>query len=206
MENKKISTLVISRLPLYLRCLTKMNDEGRLITSSQELGEKLTISPAQIRKDLSQFGEFGKQGTGYNIEFLVNNIQTILKINKDWDVALIGVGDIGHALANYKGFSHRGFKISKLFDNNPSKVGEKIGKYTVLDASSMKSEIKNAGIKVAMLAVPSQVAQRIAEELIEAGVKAILNYAPTMLTVPPEVQVQNIDPTVHLQYMTYYID
>jgi len=206
MENKKVSDLVISRLPLYLRCLGRLSAEGRQVTSSQELGEKLAITPAQIRKDLSQFGEFGKQGTGYNIEHLTNNIQSILNINKIWEVALIGIGDIGHALANYKGFHHRGFKIAMLFDNNPSKIGEKVESFTIKDSANLKEDIKNANIKVAMLSVPSTVAQDIANDLIEAGVKAILNYAPTVLTVPQGVRVQYIDPTVHLQIMTYYLD
>ena len=135
MDNKKISDLVISRLPLYLRCLVMMNNEGRKITSSQEVGEKLEISPAQIRKDLSQFGEFGKQGTGYNIEFLINNIQTILNIHKVWDVALIGIGDIGHALAHYNGFTDGGFKITMLFDNSPKKIGNKVGDFIIKDSA-----------------------------------------------------------------------
>jgi redox-sensing transcriptional repressor len=206
MNNKKISDIVISRLPLYLRCLVRMSNEGRKITSSQEVGEKLEISPAQIRKDLSQFGEFGKQGTGYNIEFLKNNIQTILNINKVWDVALIGIGDIGHALANYNGFSNGGFKITMLFDNSPEKIGNKIGTFTVKDSANLKKELKKAGIKIAMLSVPSHAAQELANELVEAGIKAILSYAPTMLNVPQDVHVQNIDPTIHLQIMTYYMD
>jgi redox-sensing transcriptional repressor len=206
METKKISDLVISRLPLYLRCLGKLNGEGRKITSSQELGEKLAITPAQIRKDLSQFGEFGKQGTGYDIEHLISNIQSILNINKIWDVALIGIGDIGHALANYKGFNQRGFKIAMLFDSDPSKIGEKVGQFTIKDSANLKEDIKNANIKVAMISVPDMVAQDIANELMEAGVKAILNYAPTILTVSQDIRVQYIDPAVHLQIMTYYMD
>ena len=206
MEKRKVSDLVIARLPVYLRCLGRMSIEGRQITSSQELGEKLEISPAQIRKDLSQFGEFGKQGTGYNIDFLINNIQTILNINKVWDVALIGIGDIGHALANYKGFNDRGFKIAMLFDNNPDKIGKQISKFMIKNVADLKKEISASKIKIAMLSVPSHVAQGLADELVEAGVKAILNYAPTILNVPQDVHVQYIDPTIHLQIMTYYME
>jgi redox-sensing transcriptional repressor len=206
MTSKPIPDIVIGRLPIYLRALQRMQQEGRQVTSSQELGERLGISAAQIRKDLSQFGEFGKQGTGYNIEFLSNQIQEILHVTRVWDVALIGAGDMGHALASYSGFNHRGFHISMIFDNDPNVIGKKIAKYTVLDSETMIAEIKKAGVKVAMLAVPASVAREVAEELVEAGIKAILNYAPVSLNLPLDVHVQYIDPAIHLQRMTYYLD
>ena len=206
MTTKPIPDIVIGRLPIYLRALQRMQQEGRQVTSSQELGERLGISAAQIRKDLSQFGEFGKQGTGYNIEFLSNQIQEILHVTRVWDVALIGAGDMGHALASYSGFNHRGFHISMIFDNDPSVIGKKIAKYTVLDSETMSTEIRKGGVKVAMLAVPASVAQEVAEQLVEAGIKAILNYAPVSLNLPLDVYVQYIDPAIHLQRMTYYLD
>ena len=206
MVTKPIPDIVIGRLPIYLRALQRMQQEGRQVTSSQELGERLGISAAQIRKDLSQFGEFGKQGTGYNIEFLSNQIQEILHVTRVWDVALIGAGDMGHALASYSGFNHRGFHILMIFDNDPGVIGKKIAKYTVLDSETMIAEIRKAGVKVAMLAVPASVAQEVAEQLVEAGIKAILNYAPVSLNLPLDVHVQYIDPAIHLQRMTYYLD
>ena len=133
MVAKIIPDIVIGRLPIYLRALTRMFQKGRQVTSSQELGERLGISAAQIRKDLSQFGEFGKQGTGYNIEFLIQKIQEILKVDRIWDVAVIGAGDVGHAVANYGGFQHRGFKIVKIFDNDPDKIGTEFNGIKVLD-------------------------------------------------------------------------
>ena len=206
MTIKNIPDIVIGRLPVYLRALNRMLEEERMVTSSQELGERLGISAAQIRKDLSQFGEFGKQGTGYDIEFLAKQIQEILKVDRVWEVALIGAGDMGHALASYNGFNQRGFQIKLIFDNDTEKIGQEIGSYTVLDSETMKSEIENHGIKVAMLAVPASVAQQVASELIEAGVQAILNYAPVNLNLPQSVRVQYIDPAIHLQRMSFYLD
>ena len=206
MTQKPIPDIVIGRLPIYLRALTRMLQAGRQVTSSQELGERLGMSAAQIRKDLSQFGEFGKQGTGYKIEFLVRKLQEILKIDRVWEVAVIGAGDVGHALANYKGFTHRGFQITQIFDNDPKVVGKKINEFTVLPLEDMDKTIKKEKIKVAMLAVPAEVAQEVVDHLVESGIRAILNYAPVNLTVPQNVRVQYIDPAVHLQNMTYYLD
>jgi redox-sensing transcriptional repressor len=203
---KQIPDIVIGRLPVYLRALQQMTAEGRQVTSSQELGERLGISAAQIRKDLSQFGEFGKQGTGYNIEYLANQVREILKVNKVWDVVIVGAGDIGRALAGYNGFSERGFKIKMIFDNKPELIGTKQGDFAIKDSRTMKDEIAAAGIKMAMIAVPAAQAQAVAEQLVEAGVRAILSYAPVNLNVPAGVRVQNIDPSIHLQRMTYYLD
>lgn len=205
MGEKTIPDIVVGRLPIYLRALQQMTSEGRQVTSSQELGERLGISAAQIRKDLSQFGEFGKQGTGYHIEYLLKQIQQILKVDRVWDMAVVGAGDIGSAVANYQGFINRGFQVKLLFDNNPDKIGVKIGNFTVLDSANLVEKINKAGIQVAMIAVPAEQAQDVADQLVKAGVKAILNYAPVNLTVPAGVNVQYIDPTAHLQRMTYYL-
>ncbi len=206
MEDKTVPNIVVGRLPLYLRTLQLMNQEGRRVTSSQELGERLGISAAQIRKDLSQFGEFGKQGTGYNIDYLTDQLRQILHVNKVWDVAVIGIGDVGHALARYQGFANRGFKIALLFDNNPQKIGTTVDGFVIQDLSTIVSKIKEAGVLIAMLAVPVDQAQQVTNLLIEAGVKSILNYAPINISVPPGVRVQYIDPVLHLQRMTYYLD
>jgi redox-sensing transcriptional repressor len=203
---KQIPDIVIGRLPVYLRALQHMAQQGRQVTSSQELGERLGISAAQIRKDLSQFGEFGKQGTGYNIEYLANQIKEILQVDRVWDVAIVGAGDIGSALASYNGFNERGFRIVMMFDNSPGKVGQEQGNFVVKDSRTLGEVIRTAGIKVAMVAVPAEYAQEVADQLVEAGIQAILNYAPVNLTVPPGVHVQHIDPSIHLQRMTYYLD
>lgn len=205
MSSAPVPDIIVSRLPLYLRALTRLAQEGQQITSSQELGANLGISSAQIRKDLSQFGEFGKQGTGYNIPFLIGQLRRILHLNQVWDVALIGAGDLGHAVANYAGFVDRGFRIVSVFDNDASKISQPVGKFIVQSTSLMVDEIQTKKIRVAMLAVPAMEAQAVAEQLVQAGVKAILCYAPTSLKLPKDVQVQYIDPVLHLQRMTFYL-
>ncbi len=206
MGEKYIPDIVVGRLPLYLRTLQRMQDEGRQVTSSQELGERLGISAAQIRKDLSQFGEFGKQGTGYNIEYLVNQLRGILKVDRVWDIAVVGAGDIGSAVARYQGFENRGYRVTLLFDNDAEKIGQQIGTFTVLDIARLGEVIVASGVKVAMITVPAASAQVVADELVKAGVRAILNYAPINLVVPEGVHVQHTDPVTHLQRMSYYLD
>jgi redox-sensing transcriptional repressor len=205
MADKVIPDIVVGRLPVYLRALQRMLAENRHVTSSQELGERLGISAAQIRKDLSQFGEFGKQGTGYSIDFLAEQIRQILKVDRVWDIAVVGAGDIGSAVARYQGFTNRGMQVAMIFDNNPEKIGNRIGTFTVQDIAKLGPEIKKAGIRVAMIATPSEKAQEVADQLVSAGVLAILNYAPINLAVPENVHVQYIDPVIHLQRMTYYL-
>jgi redox-sensing transcriptional repressor len=182
-----------------------MNQEGRKVTSSQELGERLGISAAQIRKDLSQFGEFGKQGTGYSIEYLTDQLRKILHVDKVWDVAVVGVGDVGHALARYQGFTNRGFRIVLLFDKDLQKIGTHVGEFTVQDISNLVPMVRDAGVQIAMLTVPVTHAQDVTNLLVQAGIKAILNYAPVNIQVPSDVRVQYIDPVLHLQRMSYYL-
>lgn len=201
-----IPDIVVGRLPLYLRMLARLAAEGKEITSSHEMGKALGISSAQIRKDLSHFGEFGKQGTGYHVQFLTDQLKRILHLEHEWGIALVGLGNLGRALANYDGFSDRGLHITHLFDNSPDKIGRQIGKFEVLPTSSIQEVVAAAGIQVAMLAVPSEHAQDVCEKLVTAGVRAILNYAPTHLHTPDDVYVQDIDPVVHLQHMLFYLD
>ena len=206
MTKTEIPDIVIGRLPLYLRALQRMVQEGRQVTSSQELGELLGISAAQIRKDLSQFGEFGKQGTGYNIEFLIEQLRKILKLDRVWDMAVVGAGDVGHALARYQGFRDRGFQVSMIFDNDPRKIGTKLDDFEILDIANMVETIQSSGVKVAMVATPATYAQEVVDQLVEAGVQAILNYAPIRVNTPLKVRVQYIDPATHLQRMAYYLE
>lgn len=205
MNTRKIPDIIIGRLPVYLRALQRMSDTGLKTTSSQELGERVGISAAQIRKDISQFGEFGKQGTGYSIEYLIDKLREILKVDRIWDVVVVGAGDVGRAIANYQGFRDRGFHVVAIFDNDKSKVGQTMGGFKVEDTEEMIERVRSLGVKIAMLTVPVSAAQSAADQLIEAGVKAILNYAPISLNVPNYVKVQHIDPSTHLQRMTYYL-
>jgi redox-sensing transcriptional repressor len=206
MTAKEIPDIIVSRLPIYLRALQRMLENGIQSTSSQELGEKVGISAAQIRKDLSQFGEFGKQGTGYFIPFLVDKLKHILHVDRMWDVAVVGMGDIGHAIARYQGLNNRGFNVVLLFDHDPAKIGEKVGDLAIRDVKEMVSAIRAEDVKMAMLAVPAQAAQQVADKLVEAGVKAILNYAPVSISLPSHVRLQYIDPVIGLQRMSYYLD
>lgn len=205
MASSSIPDIVISRLPIYLRALDRLSQEGYEVTSSQELGKRLGISSAQIRKDLSHFGGFGKQGTGYKITYLKDRLRQVLKVERDWEVALVGAGDLGSAVARYRGFAERGFHITCVFDSSPEKIGKRIGGYVIQSLGDMAKIVGERGIKIAMIAVPAEFAQSVADELIAAGVSAILNYAPINLNVPEDVHVQYIDPVLHLQRMTYYL-
>jgi redox-sensing transcriptional repressor len=205
MENE-IPDIIVGRLPVYLQALEHMYSQGRLTTSSQELGEIIGISAAQIRKDLSQFGEFGKQGKGYSVPFLVEQLRGILNVDRVWDMAVIGAGNLGRAIAHYQGFINHGFRVAMIFDNSPERVGAEIQGFKVQDTTDLVNLIRQAGIKVAMLTVPASAAQSVADKLVKAGVKSILNYAPITLNVPPDVHVQYVDPVIYLQKMTYYLE
>jgi len=206
MADKEIPDIVVGRLPRYLQALEHMQRREHNTTSSQELGDLIGISAAQIRKDLSQFGEFGKQGKGYSVPFLVAQLQGILHVTRNWDMALVGAGNLGHAIANYQGFADHGFHIKLIFDADPACIGTVINGLTVLPAAEMRPRIQDAAIHLAMLTVPASAAQVVTDELVQAGIKSILNYAPIALTVPADVHVQYIDPIIHLQRMTYYLE
>ena len=202
---KAVPDIVIGRLPLYLRALTYLAEEGRETVSSQELGDRLGISSAQIRKDLSHFGEFGKQGTGYSIQFLRQQLRRILHLEEEWEVALVGAGDLGQALAGYDSFVHRGFRIAVVFDRDPQKIGKTLGEFEIFDAEAMPTIVRDKGIEIAIIAVPAAEAQHVADTLIESGVRAILSYAPITLSIPSFVKIGYMDPLVHLQRMAFYL-
>ena len=206
MNRQEIPDIIISRLPIYLRALRHIKAEGKLTTSSQELGSRVGISAAQIRKDLSQFGEFGKQGTGYDISNLIEQLREILKVMRVWEVVVVGMGDMGHALARYQGFSDRGFRVAMVFDNDPAKIGSQAGNFIVRDMKEIVPTLNRSEIKIAMVCVPASAAQEVTNKLVEAGVKAILNYAPISLSTPQGVKVQYLDPSIGLQRMTYYLE
>lgn len=206
MPGKQVPDIVVGRLPIYLRALTFLRADNREITSSQELGDRLGISSAQIRKDLSHFGEFGKQGTGYDITYLEAKIREILRVDRMWDVVLIGAGDLGHALASYRGFAGRGFRVAAVFDKDPQKIGQTIGAGLVIeDVATLSARVKEAGWKIAIIAVPADQAQAVCMTLLEAGIMGVLNYAPITLMCPSSVRVEQIDPVAHLQHLTYYL-
>lgn len=202
---QEIPDIIVARLPKYLRALSILR-KNKETTNSRELGKFLGYSAAQIRKDLSQFGEFGKQGTGYNIDFLTDQINEILNLDKEWKMVLVGCGNIGHAILNYSGFSINGFHVVAAFDSNPELVGKRINDtITIQIISDIERVIQENNIKIAMLTVPASVAQETAEKLVKCGIKGILSYAPVILSLPPEIRVEYTDPVISLQHITYYL-
>ncbi len=197
--------VVIRRLPLYARSLRYLLQEGIHSVSSQELGERINVTAAQIRKDLSYFGEFGKQGIGYDVEKLLNHIENILGLTHEWPVALVGVGHLGQAIARYEGFRSKGIYIVALFDNDPAKIGEEVAGIPIQDDVLIPTVVREQGIRLAIVAVPAFRAQEVTDTLVGAGVRAILNYAPIILHVPEGVWVRCIDPVAVLHSMTYYL-
>jgi redox-sensing transcriptional repressor len=197
--------VVIRRLPLYARSLRYLLDEEIHSVSSQELGERINVTAAQIRKDLSYFGEFGKQGIGYDVEKLLAHIERILGLTQSWPVVLVGIGQLGQAIAHYEGFHSKGLQIVGLFDNDPAKVGTHVNDLEIKDYAELREVIQKHQARLSIVAVPAAHAQGVADMLVEAGIRAILNYAPIVLQVPDHVWVRNIDPVATLHSMTYYL-
>ncbi|MCK4489347.1 MAG: redox-sensing transcriptional repressor Rex, partial [Anaerolineales bacterium] len=197
--------IIIGRLPLYLRALNRLQKDGYEYASSRELGRLLDISAAQIRKDLSHFGELGKRGKGYEIEFLICKLNQILNTDNIWKMIVIGAGDLGSGLTRYKGFANRGFQVSAIFDSDPQKIGKKIGDLVAKDIRELEEFVKTNNIQIAVLAIPAEYAQDVIDDLVDAGITAILNYAPIYLKAPQGVQIEHIDPAVHLQKLSYFL-
>ena len=200
-----IPEIVIDRLPLYVRALALLATNGQEIISSQELGEVLGVTPAQIRKDLSYFGRFGKQGSGYNVAQLLDELREVLGLTQRWSMALLGVGRLGRAILSYGGFGSQQLHVAKAFDSDPAVIGTEIGGVVVEDVKDIAASLKTMPVEIAIVAVPPSAAQPVIDELVAAGVRAILNYAPIAVRVPPGVRCRNVDPVVYLHAMTYYL-
>ena len=200
----QIPRIIIGRLPLYLRALNRLKKDGFIFASSRELGRLLDISAAQIRKDLSHFGELGKRGKGYEVDFLIGTLNQILHTDNIWKIVVIGAGDLGSGLARYKGFANRGFQVSAIFDIDPKKIGKQISDLIVKDIEEMEEYVRTNQIQIAVLAIPSEYAQDVIDDLVEAGITAILNYAPIYLKTPEGVQIEHIDPAVHLRRILHF--
>ena len=200
-----VPEVVVDRLPQYVRVLNKLLSDGVQVANSQLLGEKLQVTPAQIRKDLSYFGRFGKQGRGYSVPHLLDELKQILGLNSHWNVVVIGVGRLGRAILSYPGFTPDGFHLVAALDNNPGLVGQNVDGLVVRPVEELNQVVKEYGISIAVVAVPGVDSQEVIDRLVECGVRAILNYAPTTPQVPPEVNIRNIDPVLSLQSMTFYL-
>ncbi|MGI8975702.1 MAG: redox-sensing transcriptional repressor Rex [Thermomicrobiales bacterium] len=201
-----IPDIVIRRLPIYVRTLRSLCDHEVSSASSEQLAELIGVTAAQIRRDLSYFGKFGKQGKGYDTRLLADAIANILKLNRQWSVALVGLGNLGRAIAHYRGFSPSSFTIAALFDRNPGQVGQTLGDLEILPVHDLATTMRDEGIQIGIIATPKVYAQETADLMVAGGVQAILNYAPVILKVPEHVTVREIDPVSALQSMTYYID
>jgi len=204
-EFAAIPEVVILRLPRYVRVLKQLIQEQVSTVSSERLGQRLNISAAQIRKDLSYFGRFGKQGQGYKVEGLLNELNRILGLDRQWNVCLVGVGRLGRAIIGYPGFAPEGFQITAAFDITPGIVGQSVGRLQVQAMDELARTIKSKAVRIAIVAVPAEHAQDVIDRLVECGVRSILNYAPITAQVPSGVWVRNIDPVTFLQSMTYYL-
>ncbi len=201
----EIPEVVIDRLPVYTRTLALLTRQGREVVSSQELGIQLGVTPAQIRKDLSYFGRFGKQGRGYNVKHLLEELRQILGLTRPWSMALVGVGKLGQAIVAYDGFVPQGFRIVEAFDADPKLVGTKVNDLVVKSVESLPEVLRGQEIEIGIVAVPAASAQQVIDMLVASGVKGILNYAPIAPQVPPHVRIKDIDPVLSLQSMTYYV-
>jgi redox-sensing transcriptional repressor len=201
-----IPDIVIRRLPIYVRMLKKLHAKGTTSVSSEELAEHIGVTAAQIRRDLSYFGKFGKQGKGYDTDFLARAIGSILRLDRQWPVALVGLGNLGRAIAGYRGFTPSSFTIVALFDRNPQNIGMVVNDLEILSEDYLTEVIARERIKIGILASPSVYAQEVATRMVEGGVEAILNYAPVILKVPEYVTVREIDPVSAPQSMTYYLN
>lgn len=203
MKTLKIPEATIMRLSVYSRFLAEIDRKGIITISSGDIAEGVGVSPAQVRKDLAYFGEFGIRGVGYNVKDLHRNILRILGLSNEWSMCLVGLGNLGLALSTYKGFKERGFAITSIFDNDPAKIGMVIDGVEVMHVDRIEEIVSERQTQIGAITVPPASAQMIADKLIKGGVKAILNFAPIVLNVPPEVELRNVDLSVNLEVLTF---
>ena len=205
MPSKPIPEATVARLPVYLRSLLDLAEgRGQLNVSSEELASLAGVNAAKVRKDLSYLGSYGTRGVGYDVEYLLYQITRELGLTQDWHVAIVGVGNLGRALASYKGFSERGFRISSLFDVDESVIGSEIAGLKVRHLDDLKEVVADEGVSIGVIATPPASAQEVADRLSDAGVKSILNFAPTVVTVPPDVTVRKVDLSTELQILSFF--
>jgi redox-sensing transcriptional repressor len=201
----KIPEMTIRRLSVYTRCLLQLEEDGVQTVSSQELAERFNLNSAQVRKDLAYFGEFGVRGIGYYVAALRTELQRILGLDRQWPVVLVGFGNLGSALFHYKGFARQGFRIAAIVDEDPAKVGREVDAIPVVPSGDMAAEIEARAIQIAIVAVPPDAAQSVTDRLVAAGIKAILNFAPTRLKVPPDVRLKHVDLSIELETLSFYL-
>jgi redox-sensing transcriptional repressor len=199
-----IPEVTVARLPLYLRALHALAEQGRTTVSSQALATAAGVNSAKVRKDLSHLGSYGTRGVGYEVDYLVYQISRELGLTQHWSVVLVGVGNLGHALAGYGGFGSRGFRIEALFDADPRLVGEVVGGVAVRHVDELEQVVRESGVAIGVIATPAAPAQEVCDRLVAAGVTSILNFAPTVLAVPPGVDLRKVDLSLELQILSFH--
>jgi redox-sensing transcriptional repressor len=201
---RHIPEATVARLPVYLRALLEVAEQKTTTISSERLADMAGVNAAKVRKDLSYLGSYGTRGVGYDVEYLLYQISRQLGLTQDWPVVIIGIGNLGHALANYRGFAARGFRIVGLFDADPKKVGERLGDQDVQAMGDLVDVVKEENVAIGVIATPAPVAQEVADQLVDAGVTSILNFAPAVLSVPPRVSMRKVDLSIELQILSFY--
>src|SRR2546425_2376150 len=201
---RRIPEATVARLPLYYRALLETADQHVGTVSSERLAALAGVNAAKVRKDLSYLGSYGTRGVGYDVEFLLHQISRELGLTHDWPVVIVGIGNLGHALANYRGFGARGFQIVALVDADPAKVGTRVGKLKVEALDDLPRVVSDRTIAIGIIATPASAAQEVADRLVDAGVTSILNFAPAVVTVPPGVSIRKVDLAIELQILSFY--
>jgi len=203
-HEQSIPEATVSRLPLYLRSLQELLDEELATVSSERLAEMAGVNAAKVRKDLSYFGSYGTRGVGYDVEYLLRHIRRELGLTHDWPCVIAGMGNLGQALANYGGFSERGFVIAALVDANPTKVGTELEGVRISHVDELGDLVRELGINIGIIATPAHAAQDVANSMVESGITSILNFAPTVIAVPEGILVRKVDLAVELQILSFY--
>lgn len=201
---RRIPEATVSRLPIYYRSLLELSERGVATISSEQLAESAGVNAAKVRKDLSFLGSYGTRGVGYDVSYLLHQVSRELGLTEERPVAIVGIGNLGSALANYRGFAARGFKIVGLFDSDPAKVGRKLAGLEVKPVSEIGRVAREQGISIGIIAVPASQAQRVSDLLVNAGVRSILNFAPVVITVPEGVSLRKVDLAIELQILSFY--
>jgi redox-sensing transcriptional repressor len=203
-RDRSIPEATVGRLPRYLQALGGMAANGIVMASSEELAVAAGVTSAKVRKDLSHLGSYGTRGVGYDVAYLIHQIRRELGLTQDWGIAIVGIGNLGHALANYKGFGDRGFRVAALVDVDPGKIGERVGDLEVVHIDSLPELVKERGIAIGVIATPATAVQNVGDRMVAAGIRSILNFAPAPLVVPAGVSVRSVDLAVELQILAYY--
>jgi redox-sensing transcriptional repressor len=203
-RDRSIPEATVGRLPVYLRALVDLAETGAGTVSSDELAEAAGVNSAKVRKDLSHLGSYGTRGVGYDVAYLIHQIRRELGLTQHWAIVIVGIGNLGHALANYAGFAERGFRVAALVDADESKVGTRVGDLEISHIDALPELVDELDVAIGLIATPAAAAQEVADRLVEAGVRSILNFAPTTITVPPGVSIRKVDLAVELQILAFY--